>query len=78
MNSCSSEFSEGDIDAAKSAIRTEFEKEGYTVEEVSLIKESDRRLSGFVRLKKSDLRVTEDCTATMSADSPKYIWECKP
>lgn len=81
-SSCSSGFSEDDIGAAKSAIRTEFEKQGFTVEEVSLIKESDRRLSGFVRLKKSasslgEVQVTRDCTATMSADSPTYIWECK-
>ncbi len=81
LASCTSRFSENDIVNTESAIRTDFEHRGFTVEQVSLIKESDRRLSGFVRFKKSAglLRQVQlkNCIATMDADSSKYIWECK-
>lgn len=64
------------------AIRTNFEKQGFTVEQVSLIKESDRRFSGFVKFRKSSgllnkVQLTKNCTATMDADSSQFIWECK-
>jgi hypothetical protein len=38
----SPKFSQGDIDKTEMAIRADFAKRGFTVEEVSLIKESDR------------------------------------
>jgi hypothetical protein len=80
--SCSSRFSGDDIVNTEAAIKTDFEKRGFTVEQVSLIKESDRRLSGFVRFRKSEgllskVKLTKDCTATMGVDSSQYIWECK-
>ncbi len=81
LASCTSRFSENDIVNTESAIRTDFEHRGFTVEQVTLIKESDRRLSGFVRFKKSAglLRQVQlkNCIATADADSSKYIWECK-
>jgi hypothetical protein len=80
--SCTSRFRGNDIANAESAIRTDFERQGYTVEQVSLIKESDRRLSGFIKMRKSagqlsKIQLTRNCVATMDADSSKYIWECK-
>jgi hypothetical protein len=71
-----------DITNVESSIRTDFEKRGFTVEQVSLIKESDRRLSGFVKFRKSagllsNVQLTKNCVATGDADSSKYIWECK-
>ncbi len=80
--SCSSSrFSGKDITNAESSIRTDFEKRGFIVEQVSLIKDSDRQLSGFVKMRKSGLlsniQLTKNCNATMDTDSSKYIWECK-
>jgi|ERR1700678_254567 hypothetical protein len=75
-------FNQGDIAKAETDIRTNFEQRGFTVEQVSLIKESDRRLSGFVKFRKSSglfskVELKKDCVATMDADSRNYIWECK-
>lgn len=75
-------FNQADITKAETDIRTDFEQRGFTVEQVSLIKESDRRLSGFVRFRKSSgllsrVELKKDCVATMDADSRNYIWECK-
>jgi hypothetical protein len=75
-------FNQGDIAKAETDIKTNFEQRGFTVEQVSLIKESDRRLSGYVKFRKSSglfsrVELRKDCVATMDADSRKYIWECK-
>jgi hypothetical protein len=47
-----------------------------------MIKDSDRHLSGFAKVRKpglivGKLELTKNCTATMDADSGKSIWECK-
>lgn len=72
-------FSNSDISSIKESIRTEFGKrEGLSVLEVSLIKESERRLQGFVKLKTETLdEVTKDCTAAMSIDDGQTIWGCR-
>ena len=72
----------GDKTNIESVIRTDFEKRGFTVEQVSLIKESDRRFSGFVRFRKSSgllskVQLSKNCIATVDADSSQYIWGCK-
>ena len=72
----------GDKTTVEAAIKTDFEKRGFTVEQVSLIKESDRRWSGFVKFRKSAgllsrVQMTKNCLATMDADSSQYIWQCK-
>lgn len=64
------------------AIRNDFAKRGFTVEQISLIKESDKRFSGFVKFRKSSgllgkVQITKNCTATVDADSSQSIWECK-
>jgi len=79
---CSSGFTDQDVANAEKSIKTEFEKKDFTVSEVKLIKESDRKLSGFVRLKKrvpivGDMEVTKNCTATMGENSSEYIWKCE-
>jgi hypothetical protein len=49
---CESGFVQEDVDNVKKIIKTEFEKrEGVTVTEVQMIKESPKKLSGFVKLK---------------------------
>ena len=76
-----SKFREDDIAKTEADIRTGFEQRGFIVEQVSLIKASDRQLSGFVKMRKagllSKIPLTKNCVATMDADSSKYIWECK-
>ena len=71
----SSGFREDDIAKAESSIRTDYEQRGFTVEQVSLIKASDRQLSGFVKMRKagllSHIQLTKNCVATMDADSSK-------
>jgi virulence-associated protein VapD len=79
---CSSRFSEADVTRTESDIRTQFEQKGFVVEQVSMIKDSDRHLSGFAKVRKAGLilgklEITKNCTATMDPDSGKSIWECK-
>ena len=78
----SSKFKEDDLAKTESEIKSDFEQRGFTVEQVSMIKESDRRLSGFVKFRKSSglfskVELKKDCTATMDVDSGKSIWECR-
>jgi len=78
----SPKFNQDDIAKTEADIRTDFEQRGFTVEQVSLIKESDRRLSGFVKFRKSSglfskAQLMKNCTATMDVDSAQHIWECK-
>jgi virulence-associated protein VapD len=78
----SRQFHEDDIARTETDIRTNFEQHGFTVEQVSLVKESDRRLSGFVKFRKSSglfskAQLNKNCVATMDIDSGKWIWECK-
>jgi virulence-associated protein VapD len=79
---CSSKFNEADVQRTETDIRTQFEQKGFVVEQVSLVKDSDRHMTGFARVHKpglllSKLEVTKNCKATMDADSGKSIWECK-
>ena len=76
----SRKFREGDVTSTESDIRTEFEQKGFVVEQVSMVKDSDRQLCGFVRMREPGLlpgkiELTKNCSATM--DSGKSIWECK-
>jgi hypothetical protein len=80
--SCSSRFSEADVTRTESEIRAEFEQKGFVVEEVNMIKDSDRHLSGYAKVRKpglilGKLEIMKNCTATMDTDSGKSIWECK-
>ena len=73
---CNNGFSEQDIGNLKNTVRAEFQKRpGVTVSEVTFIKESDKKLSGFVKLKIEGTELTKSCTATMG-DSAQYIWKC--
>jgi hypothetical protein len=51
------------------------------VEQVSLIKDADRHLSGFVKLRKASgiirPQLVRKCSATMDQDSGKYIYGCQ-
>ncbi len=74
-------FSEADVSIAEADIKSHYEDQGFMVEQVNLIKESDRRLSGFIKFRKASgiirPQFTKNCVATMDVDSGKSIWECK-
>jgi hypothetical protein len=72
----------GDTANIAAAIRSDYEKRGFTVEQVSMIRESNTRLSGFVKFRKSTgllskVQLTKNCVATQDVDTSQFIWECK-
>ena len=75
------QFTQADVVKTEADITNDYVSKGFTVEQVSMVKESNRRLSGFVRIRRSTgllkPQFTKNCVATMDADSAKYIWECK-
>ena len=52
LTACTHSFREEDVAAAKTSIQGEFQKQGFTVEEVVLLRESDTKLSGYAKLRK--------------------------
>jgi hypothetical protein len=82
-------FVKEDVEKIKSDIRAEFGKrDGIKVVDVQMIKESDRKLSGFVKLEIEALAelknlggvfdgtILKECSASM-ADNWETIWSCK-
>jgi hypothetical protein len=79
---CTSHFTEADVARMESDIKANFEQKGLVVEQVSMIKDSDRHMSGYAKVHKpgvllSKFEVTKSCTATMDTDSGRSIWQCK-
>ncbi len=71
-------FSDAQIDSVKNQIRAEFDKKaGVSVEDVSLVRESANKLTGFVRLKIAglDADITKECAVTR--DDEQVIWQCR-
>jgi hypothetical protein len=79
---CSSRFSQADVEQTESDIRAQFEQKGFIVEQVSMVRDSDRHMAGFARMRKpglilSRLDLTKNCTATKDETSGRSIWQCK-
>jgi hypothetical protein len=74
-------FSEADVTRAQEEITHDYQNKGFEVEQASLIKDSDRHLSGFVKIRKASgiirPQLVKKCAATMDQDSGKYIYECR-
>ncbi|WGD31658.1 hypothetical protein AncyloWKF20_07520 [Ancylobacter sp. WKF20] len=70
-------FSEDDISEAQNAIRKEYEGRGVKVSDVVLIRESAKKLKGYVALEALGQKIMRSCVATMSDTSTSYIWECE-
>jgi len=74
-------FSEADVTKAQDQITNEYQNKGFEVEQVALIKDSDRHLSGYVKFRRASgifrPQLTRKCTATMDEDSGKYIYGCQ-
>jgi len=79
-SACSSKFSQSDIAKAQEQITNEYQQKGFEVQQINIVKDSDRHLSGFVRIRKASglirPQLTKNCAATMDQDSGRYIWEC--
>ena len=73
-------YTDAEITVLKKIIQEKFEKEGFTVSEVSLVRESDYKLTGFAKMNLKVLplaAVTKNCTAIKDPHSGTSIWECK-
>jgi hypothetical protein len=74
-------FSEADVTKAQEEITHDYQNKGFEVEQVSLIKDSDRHLSGFIKIRRASgfirPQLTRACAATMDQDSGKYIYGCQ-
>lgn len=74
-------FSEADVARAQADIKSRYEDQGFEVQEVALIKDSDRHLSGYVKFRRASgiirPQLTRNCVASMDVDTGKSIWECK-
>ena len=74
-------FSETDVTRAQADIKSHYEDQGFEVQQVNLIKDSDRHLSGYIKIRKASgiirPQFTKDCVASMDVDTGKSIWECK-
>jgi hypothetical protein len=72
-------FTDSDILNIKESIRSEITKrEGVTISDISLIRETNRKLVGFVKIKIQglDVTMTKVCYATMS-ESGESLWACQ-
>ena len=78
LAACESGFTDEDIEQAKKSIRAEYaKKSGVKVVDVQLIKESPRKLSGFVKFRIGGSPIImSDCTATWG-ENGQYIWRCQ-
>lgn len=74
-------FSEADVARTQADIKSHYEDQGFEVQQVNLIKDSDRHLSGYVKVRKASgiirPQFTKNCVSSMDVDSGKSIWECK-
>jgi hypothetical protein len=74
-------FTEADVTKAQDAITHDYQNRGFEVEQISLVKDSDRHLSGFVKVRKASGIIrpqwTKTCSATMDQDSGKYNFGCQ-
>jgi hypothetical protein len=74
-------FSQADVTKAQEEITHDYQNKGFEVEQISLIKDSDRHLSGFVKFRRASgiirPQLTKSCSATMDQDSGKYIYGCQ-
>jgi hypothetical protein len=79
---CNSRFTQADVEKEELDIRTQFEQKGFIVEQVSMVRDADRHMSGYAKMRKpglilSRIDMTKNCTATMDAGSGRFLWECK-
>ncbi len=70
-------YSKDDVTRVEQSIRTELSKEnGFKVEEVTMILESPKKMTGFVKLQTPFGSIHKSCTSILGDDAT-YVWECK-
>jgi hypothetical protein len=79
---CSAHYTEADVARIDSQIKSDFEQKGFVVDEVNMIKDADRHMKGYAKVRKlglftSNLQINKNCTATMDTDSRNTLLECK-
>ena len=67
-------FSELDVTRAQADIKSHYEDQGYEVQQVNLIKESDRRLSGYVKIRKASGIIRPQFTKNCVASTVSHQW----
>jgi PBP1b-binding outer membrane lipoprotein LpoB len=83
LSGCSKGFdNDANVESAKKTIRTMWEKDGFTVTEVAMVRENANKLTGYVKLEKKvsilpTLKVTKTCTATMDTGGDKFLTHCE-
>jgi hypothetical protein len=79
---CNSRFTQADVQRTEADIRTQFEQKGFVVEQVHMVIDSDRHMTGYAEMRKpglftDKLDITKNCVATMDERNGKYFWQCK-
>jgi hypothetical protein len=83
-------FTQQDIEDTKKSIHEQYEEnQGVKVVEIKLIKETERKLMGFVKLEVEGMKdlakvfgsdssgtITKQCSATMG-DDWEWVWRCE-
>lgn len=72
-------FTDDDIDSIKRQIKAEYEKKSTVkVDEVMLLKKSARELSGYAKVRHTDINLDQTlrCTAEMGQDRSGSYWRC--
>ncbi|MDO8980292.1 MAG: hypothetical protein Q7V17_13770 [Afipia sp.] len=73
-------FNAAGIKEVEQSIRNEYAKNAdLTLTEINLLKESDRKLVGFVKVRVKGLSdpVMKSCSATLADDGSQYLWQCQ-
>lgn len=78
LSGCQDGFSDAQLKAVEKEISETFQKKPQIrTAKASLVKESKRKLSGFVELVGIDnSEATVSCTAVMDEGERNYIWQC--
>jgi hypothetical protein len=81
---CSKGFKQEEIKSIENEIKQSYIKKGWHEVEVTLVKNSDYQLTGFVKGISGQLSyylqvipLTASCNVTKDMDSNKYFWTCK-
>jgi hypothetical protein len=80
---CAPSFHQADIDAMNAEIKRSAEAQGFVVDDIQLVREAPRRVTGFAKVHKvvplvGRLDVNWTCAATMGEQGGRYIWRCAP
>ena len=77
MSGCEMGFADEDIASLHQDIRAEYTAEGATVFDVQLVKESPKKLTGFIKFSVEGMTLTHGCEATYG-DDHQIVWRCAP